>query len=281
MHPASESAADRLRQRLSELAQGRTGIVLAGMLGWSPSKVSRIFSVRQVPAEKDLQHITSTLEHPEALVELLELRQAVQAFTDWERRYEDGGPASVQRAIADLEQEASEIWSAHVSVLPALLQTPAYARALYRQVLRFFPDIDVEAAADERMRRQGIIHQEISRGQRRQFRFVISYGALVNLPCPAEDMLEQLHWLLRCMDLSNVSIGIIPQGVELDMTLFNGFELYGGTLVVETFGFENQATGPEAERHAEIFRILMDEAARDDEARELIDKAMGELRDGK
>lgn len=278
MHPASDPAIDRLTQRLTELREGRTGEDLAGLLGWSTAKVSRIFSGKQIISEQDATTFTERAGHPEALDELLALRQAAATVhTQWKRRLEDGGEESVQQEIGDLEQAATLVRAVEGYVIPGQLQTPGYARGIFTQVLRIYPDISIDQAVAGRMERRKILHDEIRPGFLRQFQFVIGYAALVSPPCPPRAMFEQLHFLLLSMDLSNVTMGIIPQGRQLAMTPYNGFLMLDDLLVVESFGYEDQVTGSVAARHAEIFKMLMAEAAQEDDARALIDKAMKAL----
>ena len=142
-----------------------------------------------------------------------------------------------------------------------------------------YPDVDVDSAVEAHMRRREIIHEEIRPGERRTFEFVIAYGALVNLPCPPDAMLAQLNWLLMNMDLGNVTIGIIPQRRQLPMSLYNGFMLLDGLLVVDSYGYEDQVTGELAAAHARIFGMLIDQSARDEDARRLIGTAAASLRE--
>jgi hypothetical protein len=96
------------------------------------------------------------------------------------------------------------------------------------------------------------------------------------LSCPRQVMLGQLDRLLS-MDLENVTLGIIPMGRELRMTLYNGFLMLDDVLVTESYGYEDQGTD-QAEAHARIFELLMDESATGEDARRLIVAAAASLR---
>lgn len=280
MHPASEPAG-QLTERLNALREGLTGETLAGMLGWSTSKVSKILNGRQMPSARDIRALTEVTGHPEMTDELLALRQQAEAVhTRWRRRLDESGETGVQQDIGELTKNAVLIRSAEVSVIPGLLQAPGYARGIFTQVQAIYPAVDVDAAVEARMRRREIIHEEIRPGERRAFEFVIAYGALVNLPCPPDAMFAQLHWLLMSMDLPNVTLGIIPQGRQLPMSLYNGFLMLDDLLVVESYGYEDQVTGEPAAMHARIFQMLMEQSARDEEARELIAAAARGFREG-
>jgi transcriptional regulator with XRE-family HTH domain len=273
LYPASEQLT--LAERLSALREGLTGEALAGVLGWSPSKVSKILSGKQIPSAKDTRALAEATGHPELADELLALRQEAETIhTRWRRRLAEGGETAIQQSLDELTRDATVIRNAQASVIPGLLQVPGYARGIFTQVKVVNPDLDVDAAVDARMRRREILHEE-----GRTFQFVISYGALVTPPCPPGAMFTQLHSLMMSMDLGNVTIGIIPQGRQVAMSLYNGFQLLDDLLVVESYGYEDQVTGELAAAHARIFTMLMEQSARGEDARKLIAAAAAGFRE--
>jgi transcriptional regulator with XRE-family HTH domain len=282
VHPASEHFG-QLAERLNGLrdSAGLTGEALAGLLGWSPSKVSKILNGRQIPSAGDVRAWAETTRHPEVTDELLALRrEAETVHIRWRRQLAEGGETGVQQDLNELTRNATLIRNAEVSVIPGLLQTPGYARGIFVQVQAINPTVDVDTAVDARMRRREVLHEEIRAGERRAFEFVIGYGALTMLPCPAEVMLTQLNWLMMNMDLGNIALGIVPQGRQLAMSFYNSFLLLDDLLIVESYGHETQVTGELAERHARIFDMLMAQSAKQDDARRLIEKAAASLREG-
>lgn len=273
VHPASERLT--LAERLHVLREGMTGEALAGALGWSQSKVSRIFTGKQIPSVQDTRALAEATGHPELADELLALRQEQTIHTRVRRRLAEGGETAIQQSLDELTRDATVIRSAQALVIPGLLQTPGYARGIFTQVKVIKADLDVDAAVDARMRRRRILDEE-----GRTFEFVIAYGALTMPPCPPGAMFTQLHSLLMTMDLANVTIGILPQGPQLAMSLYNGFQLLDDLLVVESYGYEDQVTGELAAAHARIFGMLMDQSAKEEEARELIAAAAAGFREG-
>ena len=85
-------------------------------------------------------------------------------------------------------------------------------------------------------------------------------------------MLGQLDRLMA-MDLSHITLGIIPMGAELSMSPLNSFMLLDDLLVVESYGYEDRVGGDLAETHARIFEVLMNESATGERARRLITAA--------
>ena len=102
-----------------------------------------------------------------------------------------------------------------------------------------YGNVDVDAAVAARIRRQEILYDP---GTPRQFEFVFTEAALYMPPCPREAMLGQLDRLMA-MDLSHITIGIIPMGAELSMSPLNSFMLLDDLLVVESYGYEDRVGG--------------------------------------
>jgi transcriptional regulator with XRE-family HTH domain len=277
VHPVNERLTQPggLAERLLGLRQaaGLTGEELAAALGWVRSKISKIENGRQVPSREDITAWTEACGHPEVTAELLDLLADVQTIhTRWRRRLRDGGHASVQQDIDTLARTATRIRNAEVSVIPGLLQTAGYARAIATQVSAIYGTADIDAAMAARMRRQEILYEP------KTFEFIVAEAALRMLSCPRKVMLGQLDRLMS-MDLENVTLGIIPMGRELHMSLYNGFLLLDDLLVVESYGYEDQVTGELAAAHARIFDMLMAESATEENARRLIAAAAASLRE--
>ena len=281
MDPAS---APGLAERLDSLRQsaGLTGEALARSLDRSPSWVSKILNEQRVPSETDTRAWAQACGHPELADELVALRETATAQVRWRRQLEEGGEPAIQRDFDELTRSATVVRNFEGSIFSGLLQTPEYARGAFEWVQAINPDveIDLDAAVDARIRRREVLHEEVSPGQRRTFEFILGYAALVSPPCPVADMLDQLNWLLMMMDLKNVTVGIIPQGRQLAMPLYNGFWLMDDLLVIETYTYERQIPGDQAARHARIFEKLMEEAVKEDDARRLIMAATASLREG-
>ena len=267
-----------LGERLSVLrdSAGLTGEALAGALGWSPSKVSKIQNGRRIPGADDIRAWADATGHPEVTDELLALRETETVHIRRHRRLaEAGGEAGLQQDIDELTRNATRIRDAQITVIPGLLQIPAYARSIFTQVQAVYPNVDIDAAVQARMRRREILHEE-----GRTFEFIIAEAALAMPPCPPKVMHAQIDRLMISMDLENVTVGIVPQGRQLAMSFYNNFTLLDDLLVVESYGYEDQVTGELAEAHARIFEMLMDESAKEEDARRLITKAAARLREG-
>jgi transcriptional regulator with XRE-family HTH domain len=276
VHPADErltrpgGLAERLfrARKAAGLRQDR----MAADLGWDRTKISKIENGRQTPSVDDITAWATATGRPDEAAELIELLHDVEAVhTRWRRRLR-GGLAEVQEDIDRRTQSAKRIRNAELVLIPGLLQTAGYARAIVTQVSAIYGINDIDAAVAARMSRQGVLYD-----QGKVFEFAICEAALRMLPCPPAVMLGQLDRLMS-MDLPNVTLGIIPMGRELAVMPFNGFLLLDDQLAVETWSGKDEERGDEAVVHERIFDGLMAEAVTGEDARRLIAAAAEALR---
>lgn len=281
MHPADErlNKPGGLAERLFRMRKNArlTGGQLAEAVGWGEkngrTKVSKIENGKQVPTPDDIVAWAQAAGHPEETPELLDLLADVQTVhTRWRRRLR-GGHAAIQEDIDRRTQAAKRIRNAEVAMIPGLLQTAGYARAVITAVSAVYGTRDIDAAVQARMGRQAVLYD-----QSKTFEFVITEAALRLLPGSPQMMAGQLDRLMS-MDLPNVTLGIIPFGTELHVMPFNGFLLLDDNLTVETWsGKDDDPAGDEAAVHQRIFDLLMEEALTGEEARRLITAAAEALR---
>jgi transcriptional regulator with XRE-family HTH domain len=143
----------RLRERT-----GLTGEEVAERLGWSGSKVSRIELHRTGVKLTDLRQLLDLYgigeSHREELLALARessqrsrLEQAMAGF-----------PAQIASYV-HAEAEALSVWNWEPQVVPGLLQTPAYARAMMRPGLKMFPgpSSQLDRRVEARMLRQQVL----------------------------------------------------------------------------------------------------------------------------
>ena len=265
------SLGDRLRRLRT--AAGLTQQVMAADLGWVASKISKIERGDQMPAEQDIRAWTAHCGQPEATEELLDLLADAQVIRDDARRQAGRSQATRQVSMAERTRGARRIRDAEPMAIPGLLQTAGYARAIAGQVAAIYGAGDIDAAVQARMDRQVILYEP-----GRVFQFVITEAALNMPPCPVPAMLAQLYHLLDVLDLGNVTLAVIPMGVELSFAAFFGFMMLDSTVIVEDYLGSNEHSGEAAEVFDRIFALLMDQAVQDkDQVRALIEKAAARL----
>lgn len=131
---------------------------------------------------------------------ILDLAEAVQAeIRGWDELLGDAGHA--QDEAFDLEEAARRIRNFQPTVVPGLLQTPEYARAL----LGIGRTTDVTAALARRMERQQRLYEP-----GRQFVFLIAEQVLHWPIGGAEVLAAQLDRIVSLSRLDTVEIAIVP-----------------------------------------------------------------------
>jgi transcriptional regulator with XRE-family HTH domain len=265
-----------LAERLYSLrkAAGLTGDQLAADLGWPRSKISKIENGHQMPTEQDIRAWSAGCDRPEAASELLDMLADVETASRQWRKELRKGHAAIQTDLDQRTRQATHIRNAEIAVIPGLLQTAAYARSIVLESasVNGMAHEDVEAAVTARMNRQNILYENA-----KTFEFVITEAALRLMPCPAQVMLGQLDRLLS-LGMDNLTLGIIPMGVQLTMTPVHGFLIIDDVALVETYHQENEVREPGIATYERIFDRLMAEAVTGEQARRLISAAAKDLR---
>ena len=276
MHPTSErlKAPGGLAERLYAMrrAAGLTGARLAADLGWGAAKVSKIENGNQTPSADDIRAWAGECGHPEAVDELLDVLADVQTVSRrWKQRTRSG-LAAIQADYDRWTREAKRVRNAEVLLIPGLLQTAGYAQTIIERNAALYGTGDVDETVAARMRRQEVLYDT-----GKTFEFVITEAALRMLIVPAPVMAGQLDRLLS-LGLPNVTLGVIPMGVELDTRPVDGLLLLDDTAIVETYGREDPAGEEESAEYGRVFSRLQAESVTGDEARRLITAAAADLR---
>lgn len=112
------------------------------------------------------------------------------------------------RGVAEVENASSMIRQYTVMVMPGLLQTADYARALMHQWDRWRYDepAEIDEAVAARLTRQAILSREDFR-----YEVLMDESLLMRLPCPSDVMYQQLdHLLTTSRSHPNVTIRVLP-----------------------------------------------------------------------
>lgn len=276
MHPTDRRPGG-LAERLFRMRKAArlTGDQLAATLGWGDktgrTKVSKIENGKQVPTADEIRAWAVASGHPEDAGELLDLLANVQSVHRQWRGQLRRGHAAVQEDYDRRAKTAKRIRNAAPLIIPSFFQTAGYARAIMTHVADLWGTTDIDGAVEARMRRQEALYD-----RSKTFEFVITEAALRLLPCPPQVMRGQLDRLLT-LDLDNVTLGIIPMGVELAVLPYSDFLLLDDRAIVESAGSEDEVGEDESAVYARIFDGLMAEAVTGEDARRLIVDAAADL----
>ncbi|KOU53366.1 MULTISPECIES: helix-turn-helix transcriptional regulator [unclassified Streptomyces] len=187
---------------------GLTSGEAAGLVGWHQSKVSRIETGRSGVKPADVARLLEAygVRDPElrALLQAL-ADSAGGAGVDWAHAYRGLLPTQYRDFIS-LESQARSARTLETSVVPGLLQTPAYARAVTRAALGGLPSDKVDSLVEVRIARQ-----EVLRGDPPLVLSAVLDEAVLRrrVGGPAA-MRDQLRHLLQLAALPHVRLQVIP-----------------------------------------------------------------------
>ncbi|MGW0366324.1 Scr1 family TA system antitoxin-like transcriptional regulator [Streptomyces sp. NPDC002990] len=179
----------------------------------------------------------------------------------------------------DLEKRAITLHWYESMVIPGLLQTESYMRALFRcRVPAFLPE-EIESLAARRLTRLGVLHRKPPPS----LSFVISEAALRDRIGGDAVYAEQLRHLLVCMELPHVTVQVLPAGVTYHPALSGSFTMVE-TPEHEHLGyFEGQRgskliTDPDdVSILTQRYAMLRTQALNPLETERLLDRLLGEL----
>jgi transcriptional regulator with XRE-family HTH domain len=209
--------------RLLRDLSGITGRELAGRIGISQSKISRIEAGAALPSIAEVTAWTRAVGAPDDTQRLLEtLTDAARTEIDtWQAALE--GRPHLQDDIREREAAAGRARTFQTAVVPGLLQTPAYAQRVFTMFKTNVPQTSVAAAVAARLDRQLALYED-----GKEFEFLLTEAALRWRPGRARLLVAQLDRIATVSTLDNVSIGIIPFSAEAETVLSHGFAIYEG-----------------------------------------------------
>jgi transcriptional regulator with XRE-family HTH domain len=176
---------------------------VAKRLGFSRSKISRIENGRRGVSKVDILQLCELYQvDKDQRVELTELAAEGKQRAWWQPF---GLPYS---DYVGLEAEAESISDFGLAIVPGLLQTPDYARALLRARVPAWTPRVVEDRVEGRIARQRLLRSEPAPS----FETVLDESVLHRVVGSPAVMLAQLRRLQEMSQLPNVTIRIVPYG---------------------------------------------------------------------
>lgn len=210
--PAHGSPIVRRRRLAAELRRlreraGFTGDEVADRLGWSASKISRIELHRTGIKEADLERVLDLygVEGPHR-ADLLALGREPRK-KDWLETVSASLPIDYA-AFLDAEAAAHSVLTWEPQVVPGLLQTEEYMRAVMGNVRVMFqlPPADLERRVEIRLLRQQVLHRQPPL----LLDVVIDESVLHRRLGDAQVMRRQLESMAASAELPNVELRILP-----------------------------------------------------------------------
>lgn len=218
---------DWLSRTLRDLraGSGLSGVRAAKQAGISQPRISRIESGVFVPTDKEIGDLCQIYKAPAGIRrKLLRAAEDMRAAAKPSRVVMQRGDAhKLQQRISRIEADSAEVSVYQPALVPGLLQTPDYMRAVFSDG----GDItgkDLERSIEERISRTAVLES----GKR--FTFVMAEGALRWQAVSPEVMAAQLGHL--AVLAARIQIGVIPWTRPVRVFTTHGFSLYDRRAVI-------------------------------------------------
>jgi transcriptional regulator with XRE-family HTH domain len=181
----------RLR-RMREDA-GLSQRALADQIGYPFSYIGRVERGEQLPSEALAIALDAHFGTSGLFVDLLEMAQ-------------DASIPDYGRAIVSSEDKATRIQSFNSSLIPGLLQTEGYARALFRISLPRESEEELSERVETRMRRKRVF----SKGEPPYFWAIMDEAALKRPIGGAKCMRDQISHILDASRKPHITVQVLP-----------------------------------------------------------------------
>ncbi|MEV0422027.1 helix-turn-helix domain-containing protein [Streptosporangium canum] len=227
-----QSPTVRARRLAVELANRRdaTGLTreeVARRLKWSPSTIFRIETGRSLPQPRSIRELLDLYgvigPERDSLMQLA--REARQPC--WWHSFRDVLPSPYEVYIG-LESGAESLYNFEPIVIPGLLQTPDYVRALIKGGAQELGHDEIERRVEVRLIRQQIL----TRQDRPRLWAIIDEAAIHRVVGNPTIMRKQLHHLVTAAEEGKTTLQVVP---------FSAGSHPGTTGPFVIFGFPEQA----------------------------------------
>jgi transcriptional regulator with XRE-family HTH domain len=269
------SLSDLLR-RLRKAA-GLNGHEAAARAGISQSKVSRFENGIYVPTEAEAGRLAQVYNASgDDRARLVAMARDLVPEQTPARVVLSRGAAAFQQRIGRIERASEHVRSFNPAVVPGLLQTPDYARAIFAAGdILGDPVGDVDGAVEARMQRQELLAESGPK-----FTVVMSEGVLRWQAGSPQAMEEQLRHIEEVQKNEQVRVGIIPFSTAVRVFPLHGFDIYDRRAVI--VGTETATAllteRADVEAYERLFTELEQLASFDDAASSTLARVASEYR---
>jgi transcriptional regulator with XRE-family HTH domain len=271
----SRELGEGLRHAMTQA--GLNGKQAAHLLGWSPSWVSRLLSGKRGGREVDVSAFLAVCRVTGTERDRLLGLCREQDSPGWLQQHGSRLPQQL-RTFIDHENKAVTVGDFQATVVPGLLQTGDYARALLREASRV-PIFEIDDRVAARLARQNLL----SRDRPPQFSFYL-HEFVLRLPVggPAV-MADQLHHLLRMSVRPHLTLRVVPASLGAHAATAGSFIIMEFAEFRPVTYLESETSSLFLERQEEtqayrsILGALAETALGEGESRELIATVATEL----
>ncbi|MGI5338313.1 helix-turn-helix domain-containing protein [Streptomyces sp. CA-181903] len=220
-------------------ASGREAKAVARSALMSPSKLSKIENSRLAPSATDVERILTAIGVSEAVkAEYTGAARAVATEATAWRLLKRAGVHKGQQAVKALEAQMSVLRLFQPALVPGLLQTAEYIRAVLRR--HGLSDDTLTRTIDGRLERQAVLYDAT-----KELHFVITEPALRWQIVPRPMLAAQLDRIVSISRLSHVDIRVVPLRFQQADVANHAFVIRDNRMVtVETVHAELVVTEP-------------------------------------
>ncbi|EFL20010.1 helix-turn-helix transcriptional regulator [Streptomyces sp. C] len=264
--------------RRLRLASGLTSTQVAEHLLISQPKISHMENGRRAIKPRDVRDLCALyqVDDPRVVESLMQMAREADRQGWWVACGE------VPYAVyIGLETEASSIRSYEPLVIPGLLQTPAYARAVIEETIPLATPEQIAVRHDVRLRRQSRAHHPA-----RPFRLwvVLDESALRRVVGSPKVMREQLEYLNHLGTQPHITVQVLPHSTGAHPGLSGQFSILDfpdaatGTVYLERFTSDLYLEKrSDVQHYSTLYDHLQAQALNPEHARRFIARAALEL----
>ena len=173
---------------------GYTQEEYAPLIGYQPGTVASIEQGRRFPQRR-------YVDKAELVLDAFGVLKGVYKHATREK-----GLASWFRQWAELEELAISLYTFENRLVPGLLQTEDYARAIFSERVPVLTDSEIEAMVTARLERQPLLHERPNTS----FSFIVEEHVLRRLTGEEAVMRAQIEHLLEATEPRNVEFQVLP-----------------------------------------------------------------------
>lgn len=250
----------RVQARFTQKTASESLLVSESLLG-AVERAERIPSLELLTDAEVLYKANGALK---ACCDLVDEEKYAPKFLDW----------------AKLERTARVISAYETMLIPGLLQTEAYATALYRSHVPAYSETEITRHVEARLERQSVL----DRPRPPRVGYVIEESVLDRALGGPEVLKEQLQHLLACLQrYKHLTVQVMPTSQHTHAGLMGPMKLMSteegrNLLYVEAQSGDRLISKPEQVSDMfDLFGILRAQAHNPWESAKIIEKKMGQL----
>jgi transcriptional regulator with XRE-family HTH domain len=220
----------------------------AGMKG--PS-ISRIENGKQVILPRTVRLLCQCYNIGAPTIDML-MRQAEESSDRaWYAMYSDTVPHWVESFLG-LEAEATEVWTYQAELVPGLLQTPDYVRAVAAAAQLDSTDAEIDRSVELRLARQ----RRLTSDHPPKLHSVVNEAVLMRPVGGPSTMAAQLRHLLDMTEQDNITIQVLAFAAGEHVAMTGAFTMlrFPDELEMNAVFLEHDHGATSAERPADINR---------------------------